>query len=62
MLQRKVSKVHLDMRIGTESMLMLDDLSKRLNMRRSEVLSALIQQEWTAQHRLRQPMLESRPL
>jgi hypothetical protein len=33
---------------------MLDDLCQRLNMRRSEVLMALIEQEWTAQHRLRQ--------
>jgi hypothetical protein len=53
MLERKTNKVHLDLRIRVEAMQMLDDLSKRLNMRRSEVLQALIQQEWTAQHRLR---------
>jgi len=53
MLERKTNKVHLDLRIRPEAMQMLDDLCRRLNMRRSEVLSALIQQEWTAQHRLR---------
>jgi hypothetical protein len=33
---------------------MLTDLRERLNMNRTEIVCALIRQEWTAQHRLRQ--------
>jgi hypothetical protein len=54
MLQPKANSVHYELRLQRESVQMLDDLCNRLNMRRSEVLMALIQQEWTAQHRLRQ--------
>ena len=54
MLQPKANSIHYELRLRPESVQMLDDLCQRLNMRRSEVLMALIQQEWTAQHRLRQ--------
>jgi len=53
MLSPKASKQHLELRFRPDCVRMLDDLCKQLNMRRSEVLMALVQQEWTAQHRLR---------